>query len=168
MPCLNERAKARPVVAFGPRMAGFGSWDWVTYDAAGNRISRQELGGSRVTWAYDAQNQLLAENRTGMSPYRQTYTYDPAGNRLLLNNTGTRTTYAYDAGNQLIYGQAAAGRTTYSFDAAGNQQRSIDPTGARTTTTWNFDNQPTLYRFPLGTRATYLYNADNRRVQGDA
>ena len=85
----------------------------------------------------------------------------------MLNNTGTRTTYAYDAANQLVYAQAAAGRTTYLFDSAGNQQRTIDPTNARTTVTWNYENQPTLYQFPTGGRATYLYNADNRRVKED-
>ena len=54
------------------------------------------------------------------------------------------------------------------FDEAGDQQKELSPTADRTTVTWNYENQPTLYQFPLGTRATYSYNADNRRVQGNA
>jgi YD repeat-containing protein len=36
--------------------------------------------------------------------------------------------------------------------------------GNRTTTTWNYENQPTLYRLPSGGRVTMAYNGDNRRV----
>ena len=105
------------------------------------------------------------KNRTGMNPYRQTCTYDPAGNRTLLNNTGVRTTFAYDAATQLRYSDAAAGRTTFGFDAAGNQQRSVISTWALATATWNFANQQTLYRFPHENRANDVYNADDHRVQ---
>ncbi len=86
-----------------------------------------ELDGTRVTWPYDAQNQLLGEYCTGTTPYRQTYTYDPAGNRTLKNIDSTRTTYAYDVANQLRYGQESAGRTTYTFDPNGNQQIEREP-----------------------------------------
>src|SRR5262245_80274 len=37
-----------------------------------------------------------------------------------------------------------------------------------TTITWNYESQPTLYQFPVGTRATYQYNAVNRRVKEEA
>jgi uncharacterized protein RhaS with RHS repeats len=83
----------------------------------------------------------------------------------LKNISGSPTTYVYDVANQLVYGQDSTGRTSYIFDAAGNQQLTLDPVGNLTTVTWNFENQPVLYQFPIGTRATYMYNADNRRVQ---
>jgi RHS repeat-associated protein len=67
--------------------------------------------------------------------------------------------------NQLTYALAAAGRTTYAFDAAGNQQVELTPVGARTTTTWNYENQPTVYHLSTGSRVTMSYNADNRRTQ---
>jgi YD repeat-containing protein len=138
-----------------------------SYDAAGNRTTMAESDGSLVTWTYDSQNQLVGENRTGTNPYRQTYTYDPASNRTLENVDGARTTYAYDVANQLEYSQAAAGTTTYTFDANGNQLVTCDPTNALTTTTWNFENQPTQYQLPTGARVTCLYNADNRQVSKD-
>ena len=136
------------------------------YDNAGNRNVMIEGGGSaRVTWSYDKQNQLTGENRTGTNAYRQTYTYDPGGNRTLKNISGTRTTYSYDAANQLTYGQTATGRTTYVYDTNRNQQIEIPAAGNRTTTTWNYENQPTLYRLPSGGRVTMLHNGDNRRIE---
>lgn len=135
------------------------------YDPAGNRKSMAENStAARTTWTYDKQNQLLGEYRTGTSPYRQTFTYDAAGNRTLKNVDTVRTTYAYDAANQLRCGQTVAGRTTYVYDATGNQRIEQPPTGNRTTTTWNYENQPTLYLLPAGDRVTMAYNGDNRRV----
>ena len=136
------------------------------YDNAGNRqVMIEDSGTARVTWIYDDQNQLLGENRTGTNAYRNTFTYDSAGNRTLKNAGGTRTTSSYDAANQLTYAQAAAGRTTYVFDPAGNQQLELTPAGARTSTTWNYENQPSLYQLSSGSRVTMSYNADNRRTQ---
>jgi YD repeat-containing protein len=125
------------------------------YDNGGNRNVMIEGGGSsRVTWTYDKQNQLTGENRTGTNAYRQTYTYDAGGNRTLKNMDGTRTTYSYDAANQLKYGHPN-----------GNQQIEIPAAGNRTTTTWNYENQPTLYRLPSGGRVTMYYNGQNRRTE---
>ena len=57
------------------------------------------------------------------------------------------------------------GRGTYVYDANGNQQIEQPAIGNRTTTTWNYENQPTLYRLPAGSRVTMIYNGDNRRVR---
>jgi YD repeat-containing protein len=50
------------------------------------------------------------------------------------------------------------------FDANENQQIVREPSGVRTKTTWIYDNQPTLFRMPDGSRVTMTYNANNRRV----
>ncbi len=135
------------------------------YDNAGNRKSMAENGSTaRTTWTYDKQNQLLGEHRTGTNPYRQTFTYDTVGNRTLKNVDTARTTYTYDVANQLRYGQVVAGRTSFAYDATGNQRIEQPPTGNRTTTTWNYENQPTQYRLPTGSPVTMSYNGDNRRV----
>ena len=114
---------------------------------------------------YDKSNQLTAERRSGASSYANTFVYDPTGNRLVLNGSGTRTTTVFDNANQIKYSTVIAGRTTYTFDANGNQQIVRKPAGARTTTTWNYENQPTLFRMPDGSRVTMTYNANNRRVE---
>jgi RHS repeat-associated protein len=135
------------------------------YDNAGNRKSMAEnVTAARTTWTYDKPNQLLGEYRTGTNPYRQTFTYDAASNRTLKNIDTVRTTYAYDVANQLKYGQALAGRTSFAYDATGNQRIEQPPAGNRTTTTWNFENQPTQYLLPAGSPVTMSYNGDNRRV----
>ena len=88
-----------------------------------------------------------------------------AVNRTVKNEDTVRTTFTYDVANQLNTSVAAAGTTTYTFGADGNQQLVKAPNGDLTTTTWNYENQPTKIAFPAGTRATYTYNADNRRVR---
>jgi YD repeat-containing protein len=75
------------------------------------------------------------------------------------------TTAAYDAADQLQTSVGPAGTTTYTFDAAGNQQIVEEPSGARTTSTWSYENQTTLVVKPSGARITSTYNADNRRVR---
>ena len=81
----------------------------------GNRIGATLASGVRVTWLYDKSNQLTAERRSGVSVYANTFVNDAAGNRLVLNESGTRTTTVYDDANQIKYLTAAAGRTTYTF-----------------------------------------------------
>ena len=144
--------------------ATISSFDYV-YNDAGNRTRIAEADGSRVTWSYDDTYQLLAEYRTGTSPYRNTFAYDPAGNRTLKNEDGARTTYAYDAANQLTYSEDISGRTTYTFDANGNQQLVESPTNQRTTTTWDYENRTTLVQLPSGIRNTMAYNPDGLRVK---
>ncbi|MCA9036800.1 MAG: hypothetical protein KDA91_16815 [Planctomycetaceae bacterium] len=80
---------------------------------------------------------MIGEYRTGTNWYRQTYTYDPAGNRTLKNIDTVQTTYAYGVANQLVYGEASTDRTTYVYDQDGNQQVEVPAAGNRTTTTWN-------------------------------
>ena len=135
------------------------------YNKVGNRTAVQEADGSRVTWSYDATYQLTGEHRTGSTPYRDTYTYDASGNRLLKIHDGARTTSAYDAASQLIYSEDASGRTTYTFDADGNQEVVEQPSGERTTYAWDYENRMTSVRLPSGVRNTMAYDADGLRVK---
>ena len=68
-----------------------------TYNAAGNRTRVAEVNGDRVTYSYDNTSQLLAEHRSGLSGYAQTFTYDAAGNRIKLEKDGSLTRSEYDA-----------------------------------------------------------------------
>ncbi len=135
------------------------------YDKAGNRTVSVEADGSRVTWSYDAKYQITEDYRTGTVPYRNTFMYDPAGNRLLKNESGARTTYSYDASNQLKNSIDASGTTTYTFDADGNQELVQAPNNERTTTTWNYENKTTLVQLPSGIRNTMAYEPDGLRVK---
>jgi RHS repeat-associated protein len=130
-----------------------------------NRSRVVEANGDTVTWSYDDAYQLTREIRSGANSYAITYSYDPAGNRLTKRDGGSPTTYAYDAANQVLTAQTSAGTTNYSFDANGNQTRTIDPTGARTSWSWDFENRLTGVRLPAGVPNTFTYNADGKRVQ---
>jgi YD repeat-containing protein len=128
-------------------------------------MSVAEAGGDRVTWTYDNINQLINEHRSGSVSYNTSFTWDPLGNRLALNEAGQRTTSAYDAANQLKFADDASGRSTYTFDADGNQQIVLAPNGDLTTYAWDYENQLLLVQESDGSRATMSYNADFRRVQ---
>jgi YD repeat-containing protein len=86
----------------------------------------EEADGSVTTYAYDASDQLTREWRTGGVTYGAgydiLYSYDGAGNRIFLNESGTLTTSTYDAANQLQSEQTGSAVTTYSYDASGNMQ----------------------------------------------
>ena len=62
---------------------------------------------------YDDTYQLTRERRSGTDSYDVTYTYDPVGNRLVQNDSGTLTTYTYDAANQIEIETTGSDVTTY-------------------------------------------------------
>ena len=134
------------------------------YDGGGNRTSILEATGDRTTYTYDATNQLASEHRTGNQAHRTTFTYDDSGNRIKKERDAVLTRFEYDAGNQLTAQIDAGGRTTYTFDANGNQEVVLEPNADRTTTTWDYENQPRAYEKPTNALTTMTYNADNRRV----
>ncbi|REJ94334.1 MAG: hypothetical protein DWQ29_02975, partial [Planctomycetota bacterium] len=55
--------------------------------------------------------------------------------------------------------------TTYTFDADGNQELVVEPSGDRTTTSWDYENRTTLVQLPSGIRNTMAYEPDGLRVK---
>jgi YD repeat-containing protein len=134
------------------------------YDAAGNPILKVTVDG-RHTMAYDAANQLLAENHPLGGA--KTWTFDPVGNRLSQDQTQvgvrTETLWVYDAADQLQTQTAAGQVTTFVFDAAGNQAVEIAQNGERTTNVWDVENRLREIVLPGGERNTMAYRADGLR-----
>jgi RHS repeat-associated protein len=135
------------------------------HDPRGNPVGMLESSGDRVTWTYDATDRLTREQRNGASGYDTTYTYDPLGNRLVKEASGALTTYAYDLANQLTTSQDASGVTTYTYDLAGNVQVLEQPTGQRTTTTWDDQNRQARVLMPAGGIVTSAYRFDGLRQE---
>jgi RHS repeat-associated protein len=133
------------------------------HDSVGNPIAMLESSGDRVTWTYDATDQLTREQRSGAVGYDTTYAYDSLGNRLLKEASAALTTYAYDLANQLTTSQDASGVTTYTYDLAGNLRIVEQPTGQRTTTTWDDQNRQTRVLLPAGGIVTSAYRFDGLR-----
>jgi YD repeat-containing protein len=137
------------------------------YDNTANRIGVTEASGDRVTWTYDATYQLTRERRSGVNGYDVTHVYDPAGNRTLKLDGGSRTTSVYNGANQIVWSQDGSGRTTITYDADGNLTREVKPSGQITTSVWDAENMNSAVLLPDTTRVTYTYNADHLRVRKD-
>jgi YD repeat-containing protein len=135
------------------------------YDNTANRVGVTEASGDRVTWTYDATYQLTRERRSGVNSYDVTHVYDPAGNRTLKLDGGSRTTSAYNGANQIVWSQDGSGRTTITYDADGNLTREVKPSGQITTSVWDAENMNSAVLLPDTTRVTYTYNADHLRVR---
>lgn len=130
-------------LAVRERLFGWGAVerDVYTYDAEDNPLTWEEDSGpetpvtKRTTYAYDALGQLEQEvevDRAGEVWRTTTYTYDDAGNRILVEHEygtefddATTETYTYDAdGNVLIAtwddhrsnGGRAERRWTYTYE----------------------------------------------------
>ena len=133
-----------------------------TFDAAGRRLVQLASDGSRTSWTYDAAGQLGRELRTGANAIAVTHAYDPAGNRTLQIDVGTRTTFAFDAGNQLTVQRTGAARTTYQYDASGNRTQQDAP--AETTYyAWDAHNRMVSAE-PMAGKVTFAYDGTGRRV----
>jgi hypothetical protein len=64
----------------------------------------------------------------------------------------------------------AVKRPTFVSDANGNQQI-VKDASTRTTTGWDYENQPTRYNQPANVTypiVTMTYNADNQRVRKES
>jgi RHS repeat-associated protein len=105
--------------------------------------------------------------RSGANAYVITYTYDNAGSRRTMLQSGVTTTYTCDAANQLNWYQDNTGRTTMVYDSNGNQTVQTVPTGGRTTSAWDFENRTTKVVLASGTRNTMTFDGDSRRVRKD-
>jgi len=134
-----------------------------SYDPGGNKIRCIDNAGVRVTWVYDASNELIAERRSGSLPYNHTYTYDKAGNRTTLKGGTSPTTYTYNALNQIANSRDGSGITSFVFDRGGNLRSRRGPASSIVTMGW--DGESRLISYETTTPTTFAYDADGHRVQ---
>ncbi|MEZ6053139.1 MAG: hypothetical protein R3C02_17405 [Planctomycetaceae bacterium] len=86
------------------------------FDAAGNRLTRDEDGGTLTTYTYDTAKP--ADGRGGRQRLT-TYTYDANGNQLTIEEPSSDvTTYAWDYENQMVEVEDPSNElTTYAYNA---------------------------------------------------
>ena len=134
-----------------------------TYDNAGNRLSVTEADGSVTSYSYDADDQLLSEERTGTHPYFISYSYDALGNRTGKVENGVATTYVYAAVNRLMSEQTAGSSLiSYGYDVLG-QCTGQTQDGATTLYSWNPLGQMVSVSAPDGSVEQYSYCGDGIR-----
>ncbi len=143
--------------------AGVGIYT-ATYDAAGNRRTVLELDGARVTYAYDAADQLTAEQRNGTGAYDLAYEYDGVGNRLAKVDGGARTASTYNAAHALVRVDPPTGSPTLlTWDGNGNLVQ--EETGSAVTVyTWDGEDRLLSVAAP-GETQVYAYAGDGKRRQ---
>jgi RHS repeat-associated protein len=127
-----------------------------TVDNAGNRLTRTpKPSGTASTFGYDNIYELLSV--TQGSTTKESYTYDPVGNRLTALGSAP---WSYNVSNELT----ARPSYTYTYDNNGNVLTST--TGSNTTNyTWDYENQMTSLVLPgSGGTVTFKYDPFGRRI----
>lgn len=100
------------------------------YDKVNNRLSMTDSREGTYFYEYDAINQLIGY--TNPSGLKETYNYDPVGNRISVSVNGNITNYSVNELNQYLQ----VGNTSYSHDADGNL---ISKTAGNETITYEWD-----------------------------
>jgi RHS repeat-associated protein len=144
-----------------------------TYDPLARQTQQIHGNAALTTQVFDSAGQLtclINASSGGLTVNRFTYTYDKAGNRILVQEAyGDRTTWTYDKTYQLLHekrGGVSAFDVTHTYDPAGNRTSQTD-SGTRTTYAYDVANQ--LLTETTGTaRTTYLYDNCGNRTQKNA
>lgn len=100
------------------------------YDALSRRTSLTRPNGVNTSYSYDGLSHLLSVlHQAGLNTLDgDSYTYDPAGNRLSKTNylNGVTSNYSYDSIYELTQvTQGATTTETYGYDAVGNRLSSL-------------------------------------------
>ncbi|MGW8724890.1 ricin-type beta-trefoil lectin domain protein [Streptomyces sp. NPDC055808] len=139
-----------------------------TYDANGNTKSVTDALKRVTAYEYDNANRVTKMSAPGGRV--TTTTYDDRGNVASVTDpTGAKTTYVYDGANRLVSQTSPRGNetgadatnytTTYGYDNNGNLTKTVDPTGALTSTAFDAFNRPTLVTDALGQATKTEYDA---------
>lgn len=120
---FDRLSKTRmPNAAKGSGTSSTTDYEQLTYDAAGNVITRRLRGGSSISYSYDNLNRVTLKNLLGTEP-DVTYAYDNLGRPITVSQPGYLLTFGYDAlGRQTLDGQGW-GSITRSYDLAGRLTR---------------------------------------------
>ncbi|MGA7218805.1 MAG: RHS repeat-associated core domain-containing protein, partial [Candidatus Sulfotelmatobacter sp.] len=143
-----------------------------SYDAAGNRLTKQDLQANLISnYTYDNIYQLLQVTQSAPPPPHSTslpppcgvrscpttesYTYDLVGDRL---SSLSVANYTYNSSNELLSNSSGS----YTYDHNGNTL--TDATGR--SYTWDLENRISQIVMPgSGGRTTFKYDPFGRRIQ---
>ena len=131
------------------------------YDSVGDRILKDDPRGNRLTSLYDPLRRLTTQEYS--SGKRNSYAYDPAGNRTRLADSSGVYTTTYDAKNRTTATRSPGGkRLTYAYDTLDRRTRLIDADGGRFSYAYDAQNRLTILTNPQSKRSTLGYDALDR------
>jgi RHS repeat-associated protein len=126
-----------------------------TFAPNGDILAANDTANGNWTYSYDPFNRLVGSNKnSGAAVY--SYVYDRFGNRWQQN--GPQSFIATFTGNNPASPQNNNRMDGYSYDAAGNLLND----GAHS---YTYDAENRIVAVDAGNTATYVYDADGRRVQ---
>jgi len=157
------------------------------YDALGRRTKMTYPNGTETTYAYDAGSQLTQilhwKTADNTAIAFANYTYDPAGNRISMQDLAGYHSYAYDDLHRLISADHPAQSAveikneTFSYDAVGNRTADAVITGYQhnaanrllenSSYTYTYDANGNLTgqtEKANNAHTTYAYNSENQLV----
>jgi RHS repeat-associated protein len=147
---VNKAGQGAGAIA-GGKVISFARYE---YDAAGNRISREDRDG-KTTYSYDLANRLISAERPSAA---ETFVYDDNGNRLSDKTAGN---YAYDAANRI----QANSLYTFDHDLNGNlTTRTNKNDGAAITYAYNPEQKLSEVTTPAH-KIQYKYDPLGRRIE---
>ncbi|MCI5132155.1 MAG: RHS repeat protein [Candidatus Electrothrix sp. EH2] len=145
------------------------------YDLMGNRTERIQADGTVTLYEQDGVYRLkrVTENfRPGEAPANDVntetvYSYDARGLLTeIINANKAATAFAYNGVGNLIEEVNPLGKTwTYTYDGMGNRISRRDGKGALTEYTFYPDDLLQSIAYSDGSAVSYMYDADNRRIQ---
>ena len=132
------------------------------WDAA-SRVTSAKEGGYWSYYEYDAIDQLIEEEKPGLS-YLATYTYDANGNRLTRTVNSVTESYVYDEADKLeTVSINSSVVKEFTYDAAG--RTTAVETGAGTTSfAYDYEGRVTSITYPGSSSDSYTYNGIGARV----
>jgi RHS repeat-associated protein len=128
-----------------------------TVDSAGNRTAKTDhLANVTTGYGYDSIYQLLQATQGGTT--KESYTYDPVGNRL--SSLGV-SSYTNNSSNELT----STSNASFTYDYDGNTTSKTDSAGT-TSYTWDVENRLTQVTLP-GSAGTvnFKYDPFGRRIE---
>ena len=132
--------------------------EWLTdYDLNGNVLKETAPGGLVTSYEYDAANRLTAVTYPGTS--KITYAYDANDNRTSMNDTTGTTYYEYDELNRLKKVTDPLGKiVTYGLDGVGNLKTLGYPGGQSVAYAYDAGERMTGLTDWLNKTTTYTLN----------
>jgi RHS repeat-associated protein len=160
----------------------------MTYNSAGNLVTKTDFNGKTTAYGYDQNNRLTSKTPDpSFSAPAITFAYTPTGQRQSMVDPSGTNTYSYDLRDRLLSKATPQGTLTYTYDAAGNLASIHSSNTSGTSVNYAFDALNRLstvtdnrlssgitnysydaagnlasYLYPNSVQLTYTYNTLNR------